>query len=120
MEVKVAREDEASIMVLMLKRIIQKNLKDEKVVENIKNLKVSIVIKVGRMRATLYFKEGEITLENGEIESPSAEIEGSLKSFLNIALGRNFVVPMIMRELKIRGNILNLLKLLPLMNLFKI
>lgn len=116
-EIKIINGDQANIVVLMLKRIIEKNLKDEDVLNSINRLNAAVVIQCGKTKATIYFKDEDILLQNGEVKNPSACVEGSLKDFLNLGTGGNFIMPIITRRLKIKGNIL---ALIPLIKIFKI
>lgn len=116
MEIKVDIS-RASIMVLMLKRIMEKNLQNTEIKDKIKNINMSVVLKTGKMTCTVVFKDGEIEILNARIENPSCYIEGSLSDFLNIGLGRYPVVSFLKRKVKFSGSPSNLLFL---MKLFKI
>lgn len=104
-KVKLKEPQSTNLCGLFIKYIIDENLKKfpEKE-EKIKKLNGTILIKAGKMKVLLSFKDGEITIENGEIENPTAYVEGSLEIFLKIAVKEKFIMPIITRQIKFKGN----------------
>lgn len=109
--------EKANIMVLMLKRILEKNLQEVVIYEKIKNLDSVIFLKAGKMSCVLKISYGKISLLDEINGKYDAKVEGSLKDFLGIALGKYPVISFFKKKLKISGNPL---ALLPLLSLFKV
>ena len=115
----ICNTEKANIMVLMLKRILERNLEKPSVLEKIKNLDSIIYLKAGKMICIIIISYGKISLVD-EIEinkKYDAKVEGNLKDFLGIALGKYPVVSFLKKKLKVSGN---LTALLPLLSLFKV
>ena len=101
-----------SILGLMLKHWMDENLRDPDSVKHVKNLNAAVVVRVSGMVITIYFRDGEIRMENGAAEKPTASVEGSLDAFLGIGTGRrNPILTLIKREVKFKGNLLKLFKI---------
>lgn len=101
-----------NILGLLLKTIIDRNIKDLSKSAAIKNLTGQINIKAGRMLSCLTFDKGEVTIKNNYAEKAKAEIAGTLNAFMNISVGANPVCYIFKREVKIKGNVLFLLKIM--------
>lgn len=109
--------EKANIMVLMLKKILERNLEEPSVCEKIKNLDSVIYLKAGKMSCVLIISYGKISLLDEINKKYDAKVEGNLKDFLGIALGKYPVVSFLKKKLKVSGNPL---VLLPLLSLFKV
>lgn len=110
-------EEKASIATLILKRIMERNLQDDKVLKKVQNLNADIFLKVGEMTSTLIFRKGDIEIREGKVSNSSSYIEGSLSDFISIALGKYPLMAFLKRKIKLGGNLFNLL---PLVKVFKV
>lgn len=115
-DIKIVDKEKANIMTLMLGRMIERNLQDGKTAGKIKNVNAVITLLCGKMSATLLLENGNITIQSGAAQNPSATVEGNLKDFISLGTGKSFIFPVLTRGLKIHGNALHLL---PLLHLFK-
>lgn len=114
---KVKIEEDANIMVLMLKRIMERNLQDENLYNMAKKISSKIVIKTNKMAMTIHFNPDFVLLKNGGIENPDVYVYGELKDFLDIAAGKfiSVSISFLKRKLKIKGNILSLVPLIKIL-----
>jgi len=103
--VQVDRLGDLSIMGLMVKALIDDNLKKPDRAALAAGLDFTAVLRVGPMAVTLSFRPGGIRLENGAIDRPTCMIQGDMRSFLKLGVGGNPVIPFLQGKIKVRGDI---------------
>ena len=63
----------------------------------------------------LRFADGALTVTRAQEDKPRAAVSGTMDSLMGVSLGQGMVGPWLAGKLKTRGNLLFLLKMLPLM-----
>ena len=104
-----------NLLGLLLRSILERNLADPAKASRASRLRGEIAIRGGRMRVTLKFAEGGITITRTAAARPRARVEGSLAGFLGVAQGKGLVSAWLSGRLSAKGNLLFLLKMLPLL-----
>jgi putative sterol carrier protein len=110
-----ARGEELNGIGRMIKSLMEGNLGNREMSTRAASLKGSLVMKdpgTG-VAATVFFNNGEISIQNGAVARPSAFVEAGFDTLGEISSGR--LAPMIKalmsKKVKARGNLLKLLKM---------
>ncbi len=117
-EVKAKEGEELNGLGVMLKEIMDINIKDPKKYKSIEKVKGSVVIKesTSEVAVTLYLDQGKLELQNDAIAKPTAYMEAGFENLAHISSGQlNPVMAMLTGKLKSRGNPLLLLKISKIM-----
>ncbi len=104
-----------SLLGLLLANIIERNLEQEDNRQRLGKLCGAVEVTAGEMKVNLCFADGKLTVARDVQERPRAAVSGSMSSLMGVALGRGMVGPWLTGQLKTRGNLLMLLRLLPLL-----
>ncbi len=113
-EVKVKEGEELNGLGVMLKEVIDTNLKDPKKYKSVEKLKGSVVIKEAStgVAITLNFRQGEIEIQNDAVDRPTAYMEAGFENLAYISSGQlSPIVAMLTGKLRTGGNPLMLLKI---------
>ena len=113
-EIKVKEGEELNGLGEMLKEIIDGNLKDPKKYRSVEKLKASVVIReaTSGVAITLHFRQGDVEIQNGAIDKPTAYMEAGFENLAYISSGQiSPIIAMLTRKLKAGGNLLTLLKI---------
>ncbi|MFC2050132.1 SCP2 sterol-binding domain-containing protein [Chloroflexota bacterium] len=113
-EVKIKQGEELNGLGVMLKEIIDGNLKDPKKYRSVERLKASVVIReaTSGVAITLNFKQGEVEMQNDAIDKPTAYMEAGFENLAYISSGQiSPIIAMLTGKLKAGGNLLTLLKI---------
>jgi len=113
-EVKVKKGDELNGLGMMLKEIIDGNLKNPKKYKSVEKLNASVVIReiTCGVAITLHFNQGEIEMQNDAIDKPTAYMEAGFENLAYISSGQiSPIVAMLTGKLRAGGNLLTLLKI---------
>ncbi len=92
-------EGSLNLLGLIIREIFIKKGKEIKTEKNF-----SVGIKAGKMASTLIFKKNILEIRNGISEKPDCLIEGKLGTFIQLTSSNNPIIPLLKRELKIKGN----------------
>lgn len=117
-EVKAKEGEELNGLGVMLKEIMDINLKDPKKYKSVEKVKGSVVIKesTSSVAVTLNLDQGKLELQNNAIAKPTAYMEAGFENLAHISSGQlNPVMAMLTGKLKSRGNPLLLLKISKIM-----
>lgn len=114
-KVQIDNIESMSIMGLILKTILEKNISKTKKYNRVKNLNAIYNIGAGKMKVNVSFNNGEITVATGYAPEAVACVEGTLAAFVKIGAGGQFITPFLTRKLKVSGQITSLLPLLAVM-----
>jgi putative sterol carrier protein len=117
-EVKAKEGEELNGLGVMLKEIMDINLKDTKKYKSVEKVKGSVVIKesTSGVAVTLYLDQGKLELQSDAIAKPTAYMEAGFENLAHISSGQlNPVMAMLTGKLKSRGNPLLLLKISKIM-----
>jgi putative sterol carrier protein len=117
-EVNVKEREELNGLGVMLKEIMDTNLKDPLKYKSVEKVKGSVVIKesTSGVAVTLNLDQGKLELQNDAIARPTAYMEAGFENLAHISSGQlNPVVAILTGKVKSRGNPLLLLKVSKLM-----
>ena len=112
--IKVKEGEELNGLGVMLKEIIDGNLKDPKKYGSVEKLKASVVIReaTSGVAITLHFRQGDVEIQNGAIDKPTAYMEAGFENLAYISSGQlSPIIAMLTGRLKTGGNLLTLLKI---------
>ncbi len=104
-----------NLLGLLLRSILERNLADPAKAGRATRLRGEVAVRGGRMRVTLTFGEGGVTITRAAPAKPRARVEGSLAAFLSVARGKGLASAWLSGNLSAKGNLLFLLKILPLL-----
>ena len=117
-EVKVKEGEELNGLGLMLKDMMDTNLKDPAKYKSVEKVKASVVIKesTSGVAVTLCLDQGKLELQNDAIAKPTAYMEAGFENLAHISSGQlNPIVAILTGRLKSGGNPLLLLKISKIM-----
>jgi len=117
-EVKVKEGEDLNGLGLMLKEIMDTNLKDAEKYKSIEKVKGSVVIEesTSGVAVTLCLDQGRLELQNDAIPRPTAHMKAGFENLAHISSGQlNPIVAILTGRLKSRGNPLLLLKISKIM-----
>ena len=117
-EVKVKEGEELNGLGVMLKEIMDANLKDPRKYKSVEKVKGSMVIResTSNVAVTLRLQQGRLELQNDAIAKPTAYMEAGFENLAHISSGQlNPIVAILTGKLKSRGNPLLLLKVSKIM-----
>src|SRR4030042_1642042 len=112
--IKVKEGEELNGLGVMLKEIMDENLKDPKKYRSVEGLNASVVIREASsgVAITLHFRHGDIEMQNDAIDKPTAYMEAGFENLAYISSGQLSPIKAILTgKLKARGNLLTLLKI---------
>jgi len=115
--VKFHTPNQMNLLAYLLRSILQRNANKQENIETVQKMRCKILVKASEMKVTLVFKGGEIEIVQGGANDINAYVEGSLGILLQICLGKNYIVPVLTRKIRIGGNVF---KLIPLLKLLKV
>ena len=104
-----------NLLGLLLGNIIARAAVRPEVIKRLDKLRGAVVVEAGKMTITLDFEDGVVTVRRGAVDKPRARVGGSMQALLNISLGGGMVGPWLSGRIKARGNMLMLLRMLPIM-----
>jgi putative sterol carrier protein len=117
-EVKAKEGEELNGLGVMLKEIMDTNLRDPKKYKSVEKVKGSVVIKesTSGVALTLNLDQGKLELQNDAVAKPTAYMEAGFENLAHISSGQlNPVVAILTGKVKSRGNPLLLLKISKIM-----
>ncbi len=112
-EVKVIGEELSGLGVL-IKQIVDENIKRPEVWKGIKNIKGTVVLREADsgVAVSLLFDRGRISIRNHAVDSPSAYLEAGFEAISEIGSGQvGPIRAIITRKIKAGGNLWKLLKM---------
>lgn len=101
-EVEVQDLGRSSILTLMVKQILDRNLGSPAKSGLMRNRLLTVRIRVSRMTTSLFFEASRIRAEDGAHGRPDIEISGDMSSLLSVALGASPLKALLRRRLRIR------------------
>lgn len=101
-EVEVQDLGKSSILTLMVKQILDRNLGNSAKSRLLRNRVLTARIRVRNMTTSLFFEASRIRAEDGCHGKPDIEIAGDMRVLLSIALGTNPLKAVLRRDLRVR------------------
>lgn len=110
----VDQPERQNLLGLLMQNILAANLADEAKYSKVRATKADIQVQAGEMVVTLRLDDGKLTIIAGPTESPKAKVRGEMAALLSVASGGGIVGPFLKGDVRASGNLLLLLKILPL------
>jgi hypothetical protein len=100
--VEVFELGKTSILTLMLKQILDRNLQDPRKSGVMKGRVLTVHVRARQMRTTLFFEANRVRAEDGAHGRPDIEIVGDMSVLLSISLGASPVRAVLARRMRVR------------------
>ena len=100
--VEVAELGRTSLLTLMLKQVLDRNLQDPYKSRAMRNRVLTVRVRARRMKTTLFFEANRVRAEDGTHGRPDLEIAGELPALLSLALGASAARAFLARRLRVR------------------
>ena len=100
--VEVVELGRTSILTLMLKQILDRNLQDPRKSRVMQDRVLTVRIRAGQMQTTLFFEANRIRAEDGAHGRPDIEIVGDMPVLLSISLGASPLRAFLARRMRVR------------------
>lgn len=104
-----------SLMVLILRTLLEGNLKNPRTARKLEHMKGTVAVTAGSMEATLTFAGDEVRINQGADPAADAQVIGSLGAFVKLGSRSQLVRPVLNRSVRFKGNWKLLLKLMPIL-----
>ncbi len=112
--VRVEDPERMNLMGLLMRGLLETTANSERGRRIVRSLRGDVKVVAGSMAVTLCFSKGEVILRREAKSSPRASVSGEMKPLLEIVAGGGLVLPVLSGRVRVRGNLLMLLKMLPL------
>lgn len=118
-EVKIVEINKISIAGLIIKRIIDNNLQDDRKYRKISRVDSIINIQAGRMKLQLILNRGDIEVKAGHHPNPTASVSGTLEAIMAMGQKKYHQMPIkfLTGDFKIGGNPMALLPLMGILEM---
>lgn len=114
MNVRVENPERMNLMGLLMRGLLESSLRTARGAKAARRLRGDVCVHAGTMGVTLSFTESEIVLRSGETGKPRAYVRGEMKPLLEVVAGGPLIGPVLRGKVRVGGNLLMLLRLLPL------
>lgn len=114
MKVRIDNPERMNLMGLLMRGLLESSLLTQRGAQAARKLRGDVRVNAGTMGVTLSFTESEIVLRSEENGKPRASVRGEMKPLLEMVAGGSLVGPVLRGKVKVGGNLLVLLRLLPL------
>lgn len=113
---RVVVEDPAhmNLLGLLMRGLLSESLRDDARYAAAKSLRGDVAVRAGTMAVTLRFGDGRLTIVRGASPSARASVAGTMTALLGVVLRQGMVRAFFSGKLRIGGNPLVLLRILPL------
>ncbi len=112
-EVKVKAED-LSGLAWTLKSLIDGNINKPEIWKNIEKIRGTLVVREtgADVASTIFFEKGEIEIQDGAVDRPSAYLAANFDELSEVASGQVGPIKAVLTgKIKVRGNLFKLLKM---------
>jgi hypothetical protein len=107
--------ERTNLLGLLMRGMLENRLADDRLAARARALRGDVRVQAGAMAIILRFgPEGLTILRDGEGE-PSAWVRGTMNALLGLVTGGGLVAPVLSRRVRFGGNLLLLLRMLPLL-----
>ena len=100
--VEVGELGKTSILTLMLKQILDRNLQDPEKSGVMQGRVLTVCVRARQMQTTLFFEANRVRAEDGAHGRPDIEIAGDMPVLLSVSLGASPVRAVLARRMRIR------------------
>jgi hypothetical protein len=105
-----------NLLGLLMKGLLATNMDNARKYSSAKKIAADIQVQAGRMIITLRFNKGILTIIRGPSPNPNASVTGTMAALLGVVIGKGLVSNFLSGNIRIGGNPLMLLKVLPLIS----
>ena len=103
-----------NLMGLLMRGLLEAALRNDRIRRRARKLRGDVRIVAGTMSVTLRFTKEQIVLLTDTSMPPRATVRGGMKPLLELVAGEGLVRPVLSRKVRVGGNLLLLLRMLPL------
>jgi hypothetical protein len=103
-----------SILGLLMRGLLETNLARPANAARAARLDGDVAVRAGSMGVTLRFGGGRVVILRDPGSKPRARVQGDMASLLTLVTGGGMAAPVLSRRVRVGGNLLMLLKMLPL------
>jgi hypothetical protein len=114
-ELQVEDPAKMNLFGLFVRDVVNRNLARPEGAARARGLRGCLVLWAGRMAVTLHLEGERLRLERGAAAQPTVEVRGDLATYLALSLGRSPLPAFLRGQVRVRGNVLLLLRTLPLL-----
>ena len=100
--VEVLEPGKTSILTLLVKQILDRNLQDPRRSRGMRNRVMTVHVRSREMQTTLFFEADRVRAEDGAHGRADLEIAGSMPVLLSIALGASPLRAALARRMRVR------------------
>lgn len=100
--VELAEPGRASLLTLMLKQILERNLQDPRKSRAMRGRVLTVRVRTRRMKTTLFFENGRVRAEDGAHGRPDLEMAGEPSALFSVALGASLLRALVARRVQVR------------------
>lgn len=100
--VEVIELGRSSILTLMLKQILDRNLQDPRKARLVRGRVFTVRVRAREMQTTLFFEADRVRAEDGTHGCPELEIAGDMPALLSIVLGASPVRTLLAGKMRVR------------------
>ncbi|MBZ0136295.1 MAG: SCP2 sterol-binding domain-containing protein [Planctomycetes bacterium] len=112
--VHIETPERMNLMGLLMRGLLEAALRDNRVRRRARRLRGDVRIVAGTMSVTLRFTKEQILLLANVTTPARATVRGEMKPLLEVVAGESLVRPVLSRKVRVGGNLLLLLRMLPL------
>jgi hypothetical protein len=106
-----------NLLGLLLRGLLEEKLKVDRHARQVQRIEGDVQVVAGTMAVTLRFERERILILAGNSGKPRARIRGTMESLLQIVTRQRLVRPVLCGRVRLSGNPLWMLRLLPLLRL---
>jgi hypothetical protein len=100
--VEVVELGKTSILTLMLKQILDRNLQDPRKSGVMRDRVLTVRVRARQMQTTVFFEANRVRAEDGAHGRPDVEIVGAMSALLSVSLGASPVRAVLARKMRVR------------------
>lgn len=113
--VRLREPEQMNVLGLLMAGYLESALQDTALRGLVGRLGGGLSIRAGKMWTTLLFDGGGVEIVRGRDEAARASVEGEMDVLLGVVTGGPLVLPVLSGKVRMGGNLLLLLRLLPLL-----
>ena len=115
MEVKFSNPEQMNLLGYFLRDLLKTSLTNEKNSKIARQLHSAFLFDANGMAATVTFRKDAVEIQQGNTADVFTKISGELNALLDVTFGESYLKYLLTGKIRIRGNVLKLLKLLKIL-----
>lgn len=108
---EIIERDKANLLSLILEAVLKRAVNDITKLKNLKRARGTYLIRASKMKCYLIIGDEGAKIKNYEGEDYDCYVEGGIFAFFKIARGSLSPLPILKREIKVKGNIFKIINL---------